>query len=202
MNKIIFNKTNIIPNKVICIGRNYVEHIKELSNEMPKQMVIFFKPNSCVSDEIKLFTDELVHFEGELSFLCVSQKLIAVSFGLDLTKRGVQSTLKSKGLPWERAKAFRGSAVFSEFVSFEDINNLKIELHVNNKLVQSGGVSLMINKPYEIVKEVLVFSDICDGDILMSGTPKGVGQLKKDDEVAGYVYEQDKLLVSKKWLVR
>ncbi len=202
MNKINFNKTNIIPNKVICIGRNYVEHIKELNNEIPKQMVIFFKPNSCVSDEIKLYDDELIHFEGELSFLLVSEKLVAVSFGLDLTKRGIQSTLKSKGLPWERAKAFRGSAVFCEFVGFSDINSLRMELHVNNKLVQEGGVSLMINKPDEIIKEVLTFSDICDGDILMSGTPKGVGQLKKGDELAGYVYEQDKLLVSKKWFVR
>ncbi len=187
--------------KVVCVGRNFVEHIQELDNEMPKQMVIFFKPSSSVSDELRLYDDEVYHYEGELSFLIKGEKLVAVSFGLDLTKRGVQSKLKAKGLPWERAKAFRGSAVFSGFVSFENLEDLSLTLHLNNKLVQSGGVDLMINKPDDILREVLTFSDVLDWDILMSGTPKGVGELKKGDELVGKIYEKDKLLVSKKWVV-
>ncbi len=201
MNSVSFNGQEIISNKVICIGRNFVEHIKELNNEIPKQPVIFFKPNSSVSCELKLYDDEICHFESELSFLVKDNVLVAVSFGLDLTKRGIQSKLKEKGLPWERAKAFRGSAVFSEFVGFKSLDELNLTLHVNNKLVQSGGVNLMINKPCEVLKEVLTFSDVFDNDILMSGTPKGVGELKKGDELIGRVYEKDKLLVEKKWVV-
>ncbi len=188
--------------KVICIGRNYVEHIQELGNEIPKKMVIFFKPISCVSEELVLYDDEEVHFESELSFLVVDGELAKVAFGLDLTKRQVQSELKKKGLPWERAKAFKGSACFSEFVSFTNLKVLSLELYLNGILVQKGGVELMINKPLDILKEVLTFSDVSDGDILMCGTPKGVGKLKKADELFGKVYEKDKLLVSKKWIVR
>ncbi len=188
-------------NKIICIGRNFVEHIQELNNEVPKQMVIFFKPSCAVSDELVLYDEEITHFESELTFLIKDKNLVKVAFGLDLTKRKIQSELKQKGLPWERAKAFRGSAVTSEFVSFEVLEDLRLELFLNGKLVQFGGVDLMINKPNEIIKEVLTFSDICDNDMLMSGTPKGVGELKKGDELIGKVYEKDNLLVSKKWIV-
>ncbi len=188
--------------KVICIGRNFVEHIKELGNEMPHEMVIFFKPSSSVSDELVLYDDEVTHFESELSFLVKDGKLVKVSFGLDLTKRELQSKLKSKGLPWERAKAFRGSAVFGEFVSFKRLEDLSLELYLNSKLVQKGGVDLMINKPQEILTEVLTFCDVLDEDILMTGTPKGVGELKREDELIGKIYERDRLLVSSTWTVK
>ncbi len=201
MNSIKYNETNITPNKVICIGRNFVEHIEELKNEVPRQMVIFFKPNTSVSGEVKLHDDEVTHFESELSFLIKDGKFEAVSFGLDLTKREVQSILKEKGLPWERAKAFRASAIFSEFVSFESLEDLNLTLHVNNKLVQKGGVDMMINKPYDILKEVLTFSDIDENDILMCGTPKGVGILTKGDILEGCVYEKDRLLIKCEWVV-
>lgn len=201
MNSVSKQGTNVIPSKVVCIGRNYVEHIEELGNEMPTEMVIFFKPNSSISHEFKINDKNSIHYEGEISFLVNANKLVAVGFGLDLTKRDVQSRLKAKGLPWERAKAFKGSALFSEFVSFSNINNLSLELHVNNKLIQKGGVDLMINRPNELLQEVMSFCDLEDNDILMSGTPKGVGEAKKGDKFSGFIYEKDKLLVKCEWIV-
>lgn len=201
MKSIRVNKTNVMPNKVICIGRNYVEHIEELGNEMPTEMVIFFKPNSCISDKIKIHDNDTCHYESELSFLILNNKLVAVGFGLDLTKREVQSQLKRRQLPWERAKSFRNSAVFSEFVSFTNIEDLSLELYINDLLVQKGGVDLMINKPMQVLQEVDTFCDIDQHDVLMSGTPKGVGEITKGDKFVGFVYEKDKMLVKCEWIV-
>ena len=140
MNSIKFDGKDIYPSKIVCIGRNYVDHIKELHNEVPKQPVIFIKPNSSISNEICSSKDEVIHYEGEISFLISSNKLKGVGFGLDLTKREVQSDLKSKGLPWERAKSFDGSAVFSDFITFGgNISDLRMELYINSSLVQKGG---------------------------------------------------------------
>lgn len=200
MKNIELNGTNVIPNKIVCIGRNYVEHIEELENEVPSQMVIFYKPNSSIGEEI-VVEDESLHYEGELSFLVSANKLVAVAFGLDLTKREVQSHLKAKGLPWERAKGFRNSALFSEFVSFTNIENLSLELYINDMLVQFGGVNMMINRPQNIVHEVLKFIDLDDNDILMSGTPKGVGKIKIGDKLSGVVLENGKTLVRCEWIV-
>lgn len=191
---------DVSPNKVICVGRNFMEHIRELKNEPSNEMVLFFKPNSSIGDELVSFENELCQFEGELSFLYENSKLAKVAFGLDLTKRHIQSSLKSKGLPWERAKAFRGAALFSKFVSFKNINDLSLELYLNNKLVQKGDVSMMIYKLDGVIKEVLSFSDIDEHDIIMSGTPKGVGEFKKKDVLVGKVFEKDILLVEKEWV--
>ena len=128
------NKT-ITPNKIICIGRNYVEHIAELGNEVPDEMVIFLKPNSAIAGQLTSFDQEPLHFEGELCFIYQQGHFSAVGFGLDLTKRGLQSKLKSKGLPWERAKAFNGSAVFSDFVSVDKVSSdLSLTLKIDNEL--------------------------------------------------------------------
>ena len=93
----------VYPSKIVCIGRNYVGHIKELGNEAPQEPVIFIKPNSAISNEIHSCKSEAIHFEGEITFLISSGELRGVGFGLDLTKRDLQSKLKAKGLPWERA---------------------------------------------------------------------------------------------------
>ena len=111
MKTIQLNNKAITPSKIVCIGRNYVEHIKELDNETPSEPVIFCKPNSAISDEIDLDKNDEIHYEGEICFVVMNNQLAGVGFGLDLTKREVQSKLKTKGLPWERAKAFDGSAV-------------------------------------------------------------------------------------------
>jgi 2-keto-4-pentenoate hydratase/2-oxohepta-3-ene-1,7-dioic acid hydratase in catechol pathway len=192
----------VFPSKIVCIGRNYVDHIKELGNEIPKEPVIFLKPNSAISSEIYSGEAGDIHFEGELSFVVSGGKLAAVGFGLDLTKREIQSALKAKGLPWERSKAFDGAAVFSEFVSLEgDIKELCLELYINDRLQQQGGYTLMINKPDAILAEVKKFMSFEDGDVIMTGTPAGVGSIKPGDRFTGKVFKNDKLLVESNWIV-
>ncbi|PAJ75506.1 2-keto-4-pentenoate hydratase [Pseudoalteromonas sp. NBT06-2] len=194
------NKT-ITPNKIICIGRNYVDHIAELGNEIPDEMVIFLKPNSAISEQLTAFYQEKIHYEGELSFIYQQGRFSAVGFGLDLTKRGLQSKLKGKGLPWERAKAFNGSAVFSDFVSIDCIpSDLTLELKIDNELMQAGGIELMMYKPDDILKEIQSFMDLQDGDIVMTGTPKGVGVIKSGANFEARVLLDEIELVSKSWM--
>ena len=203
MNSIKFDGKDIYPSKIVCIGRNYVDHIKELHNEVPKQPVIFIKPNSSISNEICSSKDEVIHYEGEISFLISSNKLKGVGFGLDLTKREVQSNLKSKGLPWERAKSFDGSAVFSDFITFGgNISDLRMELYINSSLVQKGGCDLMLNKPSEILNDATGFLSFEDGDVIMTGTPKGVGPINSGDTLIGKIFEKSKLLVEGYWAVK
>ena len=160
MNRILLENSEIFPSKVVCIGRNYIEHIKELKNEIPEDMVFFIKPNSAISDKLVFPKNQnSCHYEAEISFLIEDSKISAVAFGLDLTLREVQSKLKEKGLPWERAKAFDGAAVFSQFVSFDgDISKLGIELYINGELRQKGDISMMINKPFAIDTNILVYA--------------------------------------------
>ncbi len=182
---------HIIPSKVVCIGRNYVDHINELNNELPTEMVVFCKPNSAISDMLCAEHGcEPLHYEAELSFLYQSGQFTAVALGLDLTKRAVQTQLKNKGLPWERAKAFDGSAIFSEFVAIEqnNVDQLQLSLTINGDHKQQGGVSLMMIKPLQILKELLTFMNLEDGDIVMTGTPKGVGKINRNDNFVGQVY--------------
>ena len=195
----------ITPSKVICIGRNYVDHIKELANEIPDEMVVFLKPNSAKHN------DDVLHYEAELSFLYQGGEFTAVGLGLDLTKREVQGKLKTKGLPWERAKAFDNSAIFSDFVSIEqdDIQQLNLSLMINDVLKQQGGVSLMMAKPADILKELQTFMSLEDGDIVMTGTPKGVGIIGKNDTFTGQVYlapedkvADNKVLLDCNWQVQ
>ena len=187
-------------NKIICIGRNYVEHIKELKNEMPSEAVYFMKPFSSISEEIKVVDYSPMHYEGEICFL-IGEK-IKVGFGFDFTLREIQNELKKKGLPWERAKAFKGSAVFSEFVDFNDIEKLGLEVYKNGELVQKGGVNLMIYKPQFLFEDIEKIFGLNEGDIIMSWTPKGVGVVKRGDVFEGKILEGKKVLVSKKWVVK
>jgi len=203
INEISFQKKKYYPSKVICIGRNYVEHIQELNNEVPTEPVIFIKPNSSISKNLYLHETDSIHYEGEISLLIESGNFIGVGFGLDLTKRDVQSTLKKKGLPWERAKAFDNSALFSDFVPITDpISQLRMELVINDKIVQKADVSLMLNKPDSLLNEIKTFLSLEDGDILMTGTPKGVGEINPLDVLKGKVFSGDKLLVEHSWSVK
>lgn len=190
----------VTPSKVVCIGRNYVEHIAELGNEVPDEMVVFIKPNSAISSGLTAHHQEPLHYEGELCFVYQQGKFSAVGFGLDLTKRELQSKLKAKGLPWERAKAFDGAAVLGEFVSIEQIDDsLRLELMINDQLVQSGGVELMMYKPDIILRELQQFITLQDGDVVMTGTPKGVGVIHAGDHFRAAVYAKEQLLTSAKW---
>ncbi len=196
MKTLRFAQQDVIPSKIVCVGRNYVEHIKELGNEVPENMVLFNKPNSALSDTL-YFISEDTRFEGEICFLIKSNKIAGVGFGLDLTKADTQNYLKKKSLPWERAKAFDGSAVLSEFVAFDgDITQLHLELHLNGKLQQAGGYELMIYKPKEIVDEILSFMSVEDNDIIMSGTPKGVSNYKKGDIFEAKIFQGSVELLS------
>lgn len=203
MNSILINQSEIFPSKVVCIGRNYVDHIKELNNETPDSMVFFFKPNSSISKNL-IFPkgNKSCHYEAEISFLIEENKISAVAFGLDLTLREVQSKLKEKGLPWERAKAFNNSAVFSDFKSFNgELEELSVELYINDELKQKGGVDLMINKPQVIIDELLSFSNFEDGDILMTGTPQGVGEFNIGDVFLGKILYKNETIVEQRFEV-
>ncbi len=204
MNTVIVDNQNIVPNKIVCVGRNYVEHIKELHNEVPTSMVVFMKPNSAVSHKLITGKQTQLHYEGEICFLIKQGKICAVGFGLDLTHRELQSELKAKGLPWERAKAFDGAAVMSSFVSIEtnDIDKLSLQLWINGVLVQEGGVELMIYKPLAIVEEINSFSTLMDNDIVMSGTPKGVGSYVKGDVFVGKIFIDKKEILSQEWIAQ
>jgi len=201
MKAVIFENKQVIPSKVICIGRNYVDHITELGNEIPEEMVVFLKPNSAISTQLQSFHQEELHYEAELCFLYEQGKFTAVAVGLDLTKRTLQAKLKAKGLPWERSKAFNGAAVFSDFVVIDEINNdLSLTLAIDGHLAQAGGVELMMVKPDDILPQLQEFIDLEDGDIVMTGTPKGVGKIKNGSEFIANVICQDKTLVSATWI--
>lgn len=202
MQSVLLNGESVTPSKVVCIGRNYVDHIKELNNEVPIEPVIFIKPNSAIATDICIHEVDAIHYEAELSFITDGKQFIAAGIGLDLTKRDVQSLLKKKGLPWERAKAFDGAAVFSAFVSIPSrIECLSFELFINGTRVQQANYDLMIYKPQQILQEVNAFMSFSSHDILMTGTPKGVGKIKRGDFFVGRVYDQDKILIEQCWAV-
>ena len=200
MKKITYKGELLTPSKVVCIGRNYVEHIKELGNEIPEDMVVFNKPNSAVTDRLRYF-DRQTRFEGEICFLMMEGEIAGVGFGIDLTHADIQNRLKEKGLPWERAKAFDGSAVLSPFVPFSgEMQQLRMELYVNDMLAQFATYDLMIYKPDVMVEEIKHFMTLEDGDVIMSGTPKGVNTYSVGDRFVGKVFEKDQLLVQVEWI--
>ena len=201
MKTVMLEHLEVTPSKVVCVGRNYVEHIKELNNEIPTSMVLFMKPNSAISRELTTIPQTPLHYEGEISFLIKKGKISAVGFGLDLTNRTLQNELKVKGLPWERAKAFDGAAVMSPFVHVEasQITSLSMELWINGALVQEGNVDLMIYQPLTVIEEISSFSTLQDNDIVMTGTPKGVGTFEKGDRFMGKIFLEGREIISQEW---
>jgi len=198
---IVVGNRTVTPSKIICVGRNYVAHIEELGNRMPDEMVVFMKPNSAISDDLQATHIEQLHYEGELSFVFEGGRFSAVGFGIDLTRRELQSRLKEKGLPWERAKAFDGSAVFSEFAEIgDDIDSLSMQLEINGREVQVGTIELMMYKPDEILSGLSGFVTLYDGDIVMTGTPEGVGPVTAGDVFTGQVKKDNALIVSATWV--
>ena len=198
--------------KIICIGRNYVAHAEELNNEVPEEPVFFMKPDSALlrnNDPFYIpgWTKE-VHHEIELVLrICRLGKNIEKRFahryydeiglGVDFTARDVQNELKKKGLPWEKAKAFDRAAVISNTflpVSvFPDPEAIRFKLNINNRSVQEGNSGLMIFGFDEIVSHVSKYMTLKIGDLIYTGTPAGVGQVKIGDHLEGYL-EDKKLL--------
>jgi 2-keto-4-pentenoate hydratase/2-oxohepta-3-ene-1,7-dioic acid hydratase in catechol pathway len=201
MKNITFKNKKLIPGKIVCVGRNYVEHIEELGNEIPENLVIFLKPNSSITSTLpSSHLGESLHYEGEISFLFEKGRFSAVAFGLDLTKRDLQARLKEKGLPWERAKSFDGAAIFSDFIPFgDDFSALTLELKINDKRVQFASTEFMMYKPDNILKEIQKFMTLDDGDIVMTGTPKGVGIIHSGDNFRGEILENGHSLVKEIW---
>jgi len=201
MQTIPYNNQTVAPSKVICVGRNYVEHIKELNNETPDSMVLFNKPNSAICSELKYYQEDC-RFEGEICFLIKDKQIEGIGFGLDLTKAGIQNKMKEKGLPWERAKGFDGSAVLSKFVKFSgDIETIEMKLFINGILAQHATYDLMIYKPDKILSEIQTFMTLEDGDVIMSGTPKGVATYKKDDVFLAVIYVDGRVVVKEEFVV-
>jgi len=201
MQTIHYNNQTITPSKVICVGRNYVEHIKELNNETPDSMVLFNKPNSAICSELKYYQEDC-RFEGEICFLIKDKQIEGIGFGLDLTKADIQNKMKEKGLPWERAKGFDGSAVFSKFVKFSgEIQTIEMKLFINGTLAQHATYDLMIYKPDKILSEIQTFMSLEDGDIIMSGTPKGVATYKRDDLFVASLHVDNEIILKEEFTV-
>jgi 2-keto-4-pentenoate hydratase/2-oxohepta-3-ene-1,7-dioic acid hydratase in catechol pathway len=194
--------------KIICIGRNYVKHIEELQNERPDEPVVFLKPDSAVllkqhSFVIPAFSDDIHHEVELLVRINKVGKYIETKFasnyydeiglGIDFTARDLQAQLKAKGLPWEKAKAFDGSAVIGSFLSkkdFKSTESINFELKSNGITVQRGNSSHMLWKIDELIAHVSQYFTLKIGDILFTGTPEGVAKVKPNDILEGYIEEQ------------
>lgn len=207
MKKLLLKNSNeTIPlNNIICVGRNYAAHAEELGNAIPEFPLIFLKPTSALihsgnSIVLPEYSNEL-HHEIELVLLIGStiknadleeaeNAIIGYAVGLDMTLRDLQSKLKAKGHPWTLAKGFDTSAVISEFVLKKDYlleNSESISLKVNNEFRQNSSLSLMLFKPVEIVKYLSSRMTLSKGDIIFTGTPKGVSKVEKGDELSGTI---------------
>ena len=201
MGVIEFNDQTAAVGKIVCIGKNYVAHIEEMGSPIPDDMVVFMKPASSIGDTLVSYRDESIHFEGEICLLIGDHGVAGVGFGLDLTKRATQAKLKTAGLPWERSKAFDGAALFSSFVSAPaDLQTLRLELHINGRIQQQGGSELMMYPPATILSELAKFVQLEPGDIVMTGTPAGVGAVEAGQYFVGKVFAGDTELISAEWL--
>ncbi len=195
--------------KILCIGRNYTDHIAELQNERPDEPVIFLKPDSAVLlKKQPFFIPEFssdVHYEVELLVRINKigkhiQKKFAykyydeVGLGIDFTARDLQAKLKEKGLPWEKAKGFDGSAVIGEKwirkSHFSDLNDISFSLEKNGNLVQQGRTSHMLWKIDEIIEYISSYFTLKIGDVIFTGTPAGVGPVKINDNLSGFIEDQ------------
>nr|WP_299001002.1 fumarylacetoacetate hydrolase family protein [uncultured Allomuricauda sp.] len=189
--------------KLICIGRNYAAHIDELQNERPSEPVVFIKPDSAIlPKEQDFYIPEFskdVHYEVEVLVKIkkvgkhISKKFAhtyydEVGLGIDFTARDLQSQLKQKGLPWEKAKGFDGAAVIGKWIpkeKYESMDNLRFSLLKNGESVQNGDTSLMLWKIDELISYVSTYFMLKKGDILFTGTPAGVGKVSPNDYLSG-----------------
>ncbi|WP_168399729.1 fumarylacetoacetate hydrolase family protein [Acinetobacter indicus] len=194
---------NTRPSKIVCVGRSYADHAKELGNAVPDRPVLFIKPPSSLRPLSAGIAWNPAwgscHYECELS-LRIDQPLKAetdpqkalqavgaVTLGLDLTLRDLQDELKQKGHPWERAKAFDGACVLADWVDVAEINNWKdvhYTLHINDELRQRGHTALLIFEMGALLAEISQNFSLEPGDVVMTGTPAGVGALKANDQLS------------------
>ena len=200
--------------KIICVGRNYAEHIKELDNKKPNEPVLFLKPQTAIINKrqpffIPSFSNE-IHYELELIVKInrlgkfIQRKFShkyynEISLGIDFTARDVQLELKNKGLPWEKAKAFDGSCFIGEWKNkkdFGNIDNIDFRLTKNDEIVQNSNTSLMLWKVDELIEHISKFFTLKIGDIIFTGTPAGVGRVEINDKLKGYMNDNELLSVN------
>lgn len=199
--------------KIICVGRNYTDHINELSNQKPDEPVVFMKPDTSVLNSgfpfvIPEFSNDVHH---ELEVVVKINKVgkyiqpkfahkyySQIGLGIDFTARDLQSKLKEKGLPWEIAKSFDGATVLGTFVDkdqFDDLQNISFQLVKNGTVVQNGNTQDMLWKIDELVAYVSQFFTLKTGDIIFTGTPAGVAKVNPGDELEGFLEDQKLLSV-------
>lgn len=198
--------------KIICIGRNYADHAKELNNDVPTEPMFFLKPDSALITNNRPFFhpdfSQDIHFECELVIKInkigkhihpefAHKYYKEVTLGVDFTARDLQQQCKQKGLPWEKAKAFDGSAPIGEFVSLKSLNKsvqqLEFKLLQNGETKQQGNAQQMIFSVNEIIAHVSQFFTLKIGDLIFTGTPAGVGKVSINDRLEAYL-EGKKLL--------
>jgi acylpyruvate hydrolase len=191
--------------KILCIGRNYADHISELNNERPTEPVVFLKPDTAVLKDNEPFYhpdfSKDIHHEVEivLKINKVGKNIESkfaykyydeIGIGIDFTARDLQAKLKEKGLPWEKAKAFDNSAPISGFVSksqFTNLKNLNFHLEINGEIRQKGNTEMMIWNFDEIIAEISKYFTLKTGDLIFTGTPAGVGKVNIGDRLVAFV---------------
>lgn len=194
--------------KIICIGRNYVKHIEELQNERPDEPVVFMKPDSAILLKqhpfvIPEFSSD-IHHEVEILVKInkvgkhidakfASNYYNEIGLGIDFTARDIQNKLKEKGLPWEKAKSFDGSAVIGDFLPiklFSSLENINFELRNNNVSVQNSNTKFMLWKINELIAHISQYFTLKIGDIIFTGTPEGVAVVKPNDVLEGFIEDK------------
>lgn len=195
--------------KIICIGRNYTDHIEELENERPTDPVVFMKPDTSIllkkqpffipdfSDDVHHEVEVLVkitrigkHIDRKFAHKYYDQ----IGLGIDFTARDLQKKLKEKGLPWEKAKAFDGAAVIGKFVDkekFENINAINFSLKNNDILVQKGNTGLMLWKIDALIEYISKYFTLKIGDVIFTGTPSGVAKIQPNDVLTGFLEDEE-----------
>lgn len=199
--------------KIICIGRNYVDHIAELDNEKPSEPVVFIKPDSSVlpkeqdfyipefSNNVQYEVEVLVkikkvgkHIDKRFAHKYYDE----IGLGIDFTARDLQGQLKDKGLPWEKAKGFDGAAVIGNWlpkVNFKDVGDLAFSLSKNNEVVQEGNTKFMLWGIDELIAHVSTYFMLKKGDVIFTGTPSGVGKVSANDYLSGKLGDEEMFTV-------
>ena len=200
--------------KIICVGRNYTDHIKELDNKKPKDPVLFLKPQTAIINKgqpffIPSFSNE-IHYELEVIIKInrlgrfIEKKFShkyydEIGLGIDFTARDLQLELKNNGLPWEKAKAFDGSCLIGDWKNkkdFNNIDNIDFRLTKNDEIVQNSNTSLMLWKINELIEYISKFFTLKIGDVIFTGTPSGVGKVQLNDKLKGYMNDDELLAIN------
>jgi 2-keto-4-pentenoate hydratase/2-oxohepta-3-ene-1,7-dioic acid hydratase in catechol pathway len=198
--------------KIVCIGRNYADHAKEMKAELPKEPVFFMKPDTALLKDPDFYMPEFtndLHHEIELVLkICKAGKHIEPQFahkyydeiglGIDFTARDIQAKCKEKSLPWEKAKAFDNSAPIGKFISVKNLNlsDINFELKVNGESRQTGDVKDMIFSFDQLISYISKFVSLKVGDLIFTGTPEGVAAVKQGDKLEGFLNGEPFLLLN------